>query len=65
VRVDASVGAEWTIRGGIHLTPYVRVINALGQRESLFYFQDDNSANAPHGLARLPALPIVGVRWQF
>jgi hypothetical protein len=64
LRVDASVGAEWRIGGGVRVTPYARIINALGQRESLFYFQDDG-AEAPRGLARLPAIPVLGVRWHF
>ncbi|HEX2167127.1 MAG TPA: carboxypeptidase regulatory-like domain-containing protein [Longimicrobiales bacterium] len=62
LRADASVGAEWRI-GAVRVTPYVRIINALGQRESLFYFRDAGAE--PRRLARLPAIPIVGVRWQF
>jgi hypothetical protein len=67
VRVDAMLGAEWRIGrgGGIRLMPYARIINALGQRESLFYFQDHDAAQPPRGLARLPAVPMIGLRWQF
>ena len=64
LRLDASLGAEWRI-GGLHVTPYARVVNALGQRESLFYFGGDGAGDAPRSLARLPAIPIVGVRWRF
>jgi hypothetical protein len=67
LRLDASLGAEWRIgsSGGIRLMPYARIINALGQRESLFYFQDDDVAEPPRGLARLPAVPMIGLRWKF
>lgn len=65
LRVDASVGAEWRIGDVMRVTPYARIVNALGQRESLFYFQGRDGTEAARGLARLPAIPVVGVRWQF
>jgi hypothetical protein len=69
LRIDTWVGAEWRIgRGerGLMLLPYVRIINALGQRESLFYFQDSpDLARPPRALARVPAVPVIGVRWHF
>lgn len=69
-RVDALLGAEWQIdrgdRRSIRLMPYVRIINALSQRESLFYFQEGGDiGQPPRGLARLPAVPMIGLRWHF
>ena len=67
LRVDASIGAEWRLgaSGTARLMPYVRIINALGQRESLFFFQDGDVTHPPRSLAALPAVPMIGVRWQF
>jgi hypothetical protein len=69
LRLDTWIGAEWRLGRGeraVTLLPYVRIINALGQRESLFYFQDSSDVTRPpRALARIPAVPVIGVRWYF
>jgi hypothetical protein len=69
LRLDSWLGAEWRVNRGeraFTILPYVRIINALGERESLFYFQDsDDLTRPPRALARVPAVPVIGVRWHF
>ncbi|HEX6133212.1 MAG TPA: carboxypeptidase regulatory-like domain-containing protein [Longimicrobiales bacterium] len=69
LRVDASIGAEWRIgraENGVLIAPYARIINTLGQRESLFYYQDSGDVSGPpRALAPLPTVPVIGVRWHF
>jgi len=68
VRVDASLSGEWLLTPGgrdIRIVPYVRIINALSQRESLFYYRNNDPAQPPRPLATLPAVPVLGVRWNF
>ena len=69
LRLDSWLGAEWRIRRNerdIVILPYLRIINAIGERESLFYFQDsDDVTRAPRALARVPAIPVMGIRWHF
>jgi hypothetical protein len=69
LRLDARIGAEWQIGTGdrtIRIMPYVRIINALSQRDALFYFQDDGEiGQPPRALARIPAVPVIGLRWTF
>lgn len=65
IRIDASLGAEWTFRSGartVTVMPYARLINALSEREALFYFRNGGAAEP---LARLPAVPVLGLRWSF
>jgi len=69
LRLDARIGAEWLIGTGdraIRIMPYARIINALSQRDALFYFQDDGEiGQPPRALARIPAVPVIGLRWTF
>lgn len=69
VRFDARIGAEWHIGMGdrtIRIMPYARIINPLSQRDALFYFQDDGEpGRPPRALARIPAVPVIGLRWTF
>ena len=69
LRLDASIGARFRIhRGdsGMLIEPYARIVNTLGERESLFYFRDASDlSGSPRALARLPGVPVVGVRWRF
>ena len=67
-RVDATVGTEFHFRRGdriARLRPYVRIVNALSQRDALFYFQGGNVSQPAQELARLPAMPTIGLRWEF
>jgi hypothetical protein len=69
LRVDAQVARTFNthVRGvAFELTPYFKVLNALGRRDALFYHfdrsQQDPQARA---VAALPILPIVGLEWRF
>jgi hypothetical protein len=68
LRLDGSLGAELRFRTGgreVALTPYVKVLNALRDREALFYYHEARVGGAPRPLATLPAIPVFGVRWNF
>jgi hypothetical protein len=67
LRLDATLSGRWCIGGRdcpVHLSPYVRVINALDRRDALFYYQNGD-LDDPHSLAALPAVVSVGVRWEL
>jgi hypothetical protein len=67
LRLDATLSGSWCVGGRecpVHLSPYVRVINALDRRDALFYYQDGNFDD-PRSLAALPAVLSVGVRWEL
>jgi hypothetical protein len=67
LRLDATLSASWCVGGRdcpVHLSPYVRVINALDRRDALFYYQDGD-LDDPRSLAALPAVLSVGVRWEL
>ncbi|HET9439805.1 MAG TPA: hypothetical protein VFO52_06525, partial [Longimicrobiales bacterium] len=69
LRVDAQLAHTFIteMRGfAFELTPYFKVLNALGRRDALFYHfdrsQQDPQARA---VAALPVLPIIGLEWRF
>jgi hypothetical protein len=67
-RLDATLGTEIQFRRGeriARLRPYVRIVNALSHRDALFYFQEGNVSQPAQELARLPATPTIGLRWDF
>lgn len=67
-RLDAELSAQWTTeRGGriISVTPYARLVNALSHRDAMFYYYDRGLDAEPRPLARLAAVPVLGVRWEF
>jgi hypothetical protein len=68
LRLDVSASHTWTPRWGerpMSLTPYVRVLNTLGQRDALFYRYERDRDPAPRPLAVLPTVPVVGVEWKW
>jgi hypothetical protein len=68
LRFDVSASRTWTPRRGerpMSLTPYVRVLNTLGQRDALFYRYERDRDTAPRPLAVLPTVPVVGVEWKW
>jgi hypothetical protein len=68
LRLDASLGAELRFRTGGRdalLTPYVKIMNALSDREALFYYHEAQIGGEPRPLATLPAIPVFGIRWAF
>lgn len=68
LRVDLEVQAELRVAGlgrRWHLRPYLRVLNALRERDALFYTFQPWRDPALRPLARRPFLPIVGLSWSF
>jgi hypothetical protein len=67
-RMDAALSAQWYFtRGGrrFAVAPYVKLLNAFSEGNALFYLQDDEFGGPPRPLASLPAIPVLGVRWEF
>lgn len=68
LRVDAELYAilqpDW---GGLgwKVRPYLRVLNALDRRDSLFYAFERWRSDSVRPLAELPVLPLVGVAVSF
>ncbi|HEX9109694.1 MAG TPA: hypothetical protein VF832_20770, partial [Longimicrobiales bacterium] len=68
LRVDAQLARSFDgrYRGvAFHVTPYVRVLNALDRRDALFYQYDRTRDRQPQAVGALPVLPIVGFAWRF
>ena len=83
LRLDAEVSRTWSPRLAgrrTQVTPYLRVINALENRDGLFYryleTDDDGDSTAPSAeptdgvigspaIATLPLVPVLGVTWKF
>lgn len=83
LRLDAEVSRTWSPRLAgrrTQVTPYLRVINALENRDGLFYryleTDDDGDPTAPSAeptdgvigspaIATLPLVPVLGVTWKF
>lgn len=66
VRLDLEVSRTFLVPaadGPMALTPYLRVLNAIGHRDALFYRY--RRGRAPEGLATLPLLPLLGLEWRF
>lgn len=69
LRVDLTLAGDWTVREAGErrwtLTPYLRVLNALDRRDSLFYFFEPWRSEGPRPLADLPVLPVAGLTLSF
>jgi hypothetical protein len=68
LRLDVELYAEWATgfggRAGL-LRPYLRLLNALDQRDALFYYFEPWRDQELTPLARRPVLPVVGIAWVF
>lgn len=67
VRLDVELSRTWTPRLAgrpTDLTPYFRVINALDQREPLFY-QSRAVGEGPSAVGGFPILPVLGLQWKW
>jgi hypothetical protein len=70
LRLDAEISRTWTPRVGgrtTEVTPYLRVINALDQRDGFFYRYSEtgNGQGALQPLATVPLVPVFGVTWKI
>lgn len=67
LRVDVGASGTWSPRVGrspVEVTPYIRLLNSLGERDALFYRlgPDENSFNP---VMALPLVPVLGLEWRF
>jgi hypothetical protein len=68
LRVDATATATWRVNWmdrETSVTPYLKLINALGRRDALFYFQEAGADGRLRALAAVPLVPTLGIRWSF
>jgi hypothetical protein len=68
LRLDAELSRTWTpLLAGrrTELTPYFRVINALDQREPLFYQPGPDGEDSRTAVGGFPILPVLGLTFRF
>jgi hypothetical protein len=68
LRLDLGISRTFTPTWGripVEITPYLKMLNALNRRDAMFYRYDRGDDSAPHPLATLPVLPLLGVQWRF
>jgi hypothetical protein len=68
LRIDASATATWQINWRdreASVTPYVKLVNALGRRDALFFFRETGAGGQLRALAAVPLVPTLGIRWSF
>ncbi|MCI0437459.1 MAG: carboxypeptidase-like regulatory domain-containing protein [Gemmatimonadetes bacterium] len=68
LRIDATATATWRVDwlgSETAITPYVKLINALGRRDALFFFRESGTSQQLHALAAVPLVPTLGIRWSF
>jgi hypothetical protein len=68
LRLDLGISRTFNPTWGrvpVEITPYLKMMNALNRRDAIFYRYDRSDDSAPHPLAALPVLPLLGVQWKF
>jgi hypothetical protein len=68
LRIDASATATWQVNWldrEASVTPYVKLVNALGRRDALFFFRETGAGGQLRALAAVPLVPTLGIRWSF
>lgn len=68
LRLDLSASRTWSREWGgtpMELTPYVKLMNTLGQRDALFYRYEHDQNQEPRPVLLLPLVPVLGVEWKF
>ncbi len=68
LRLDVELFTRFTarIRGrDFNVRPYLRLINALDQRDPLFYYFEPWRSPELRPLAERSFLPVLGVEWRF
>lgn len=70
LRLDAEVSRTWTPRvagRATQVTPYLRVINALDQRDGFFYRYSETGSgeDVVQTLSSVPLVPVFGVSWKI
>ena len=68
LRLDLELFARFNpdIRGrAVEIRPYLRLINALDQRDALFYYFEPWRDDELRPLAERTILPVFGLEWRF
>ncbi|MFW6078451.1 MAG: TonB-dependent receptor [Gemmatimonadota bacterium] len=69
LRLDAEASHDLHIAWGgrrTMLSPYIRVLNALGDRDGVFFRSSpDGEPDRLDPVDRYPVIPILGLRWRF
>ncbi len=66
LRLDLELFGEWSApMGQGRIRPYIRLLNALDQRDAQFYYFEPWRSPELRPLARRGVLPVVGVAWRF
>ena len=68
LRLDVELFTRFTARISGHdfdVRPYLRVINALDQRDALFYYFEPWRDEELRPLAQRSLLPVLGMEWRF
>ena len=68
LRLDLELFARFNhrIRGrAVEIRPYLRLINALDQRDALFYYFEPWRDDELRPLAQRAILPVFGLEWRF
>ncbi len=47
------------------IRPYLRIVNALGRRDALFYYFEPWRSSEAQPLIESAVLPILGFEWRF
>jgi hypothetical protein len=68
LRLDAEVSGIFDARIGSRrmlIRPYLRVVNALGRRDALFFYFEPWRSDDVQPLVESAVLPILGFEWRF
>jgi hypothetical protein len=70
LRLDIHASRSWTTRLGgrsTEVTPYFRILNALDNRDGLFYryFSGEDGQHGVQAVGTLPVVPVFGVSWRL
>lgn len=68
LRVDLEASGTWSPRVGgsaMEITPYIRLLNTLGERDALFYRADEDGEDGFRPVMVLPIVPVIGLEWVF
>ena len=68
LRLDVELFTHFTARmcgRDVNVRPYLRLINALDQRDALFYYFEPWRDSDLRPLAERSFLPVFGVEWRF
>jgi hypothetical protein len=68
LRVDLGASRTWTPQWGrsaVEFSPYIRLLNTLGERDALFYRGPAEGDGSFRPAVVLPLVPVVGMEWKF